>query len=65
MMYMDDAIRATLKLMETPERKIKKTMSYNLSAISFSPKEMAEEIKKHFPQIQDELQTRPPPSNCR
>ena len=51
MMYMDDAIRATLELMETPRKKLKKTMSYNLSAISFSPKEMAEEIKKHFPKF--------------
>ncbi len=51
MMYMDDAIRATLELMETPRKKLKLTMSYNLSAISFSPKEMAEEIKKHFPKF--------------
>ena len=51
MMYMDDAIRATLELMETPRKKLKLTMSYNLSAISFSPKEIAEEIKKHFPKF--------------
>ena len=49
MMYMDDAIRATLELMDVPLEKIKSRMSYNLSAISFSPKEIAEEIKKYIP----------------
>jgi len=49
MMYMDDAIRATMQLMETPIEKIKSGMSYNLSAISFSPKEIAEAIKKTYP----------------
>lgn len=48
MMYMDDAIRATIELMQTSPEKIKTRMSYNLSAISFSPKEIAEEIKKHI-----------------
>jgi len=52
MMYMDDAIRATMQLMETPIEKIKSGMSYNLSAISFSPKEIAEAIKKHIPSFQ-------------
>src|SRR5690606_20126307 len=49
MMYMPDAIRATIELMEAPQEKIKIRTSYNLSAISFSPKEIAEEIKKHIP----------------
>ncbi len=49
MMYMDDAIRATIEIMEVPNEKIKSHMSYNLSAISFSPKEIGEEIKKHIP----------------
>lgn len=49
MMYMDDAIRATIELMESPLEKIKESMSYNLSAISFSPKEITEAIKKHIP----------------
>lgn len=51
MMYMDDAIRATIKLMQTPVEKIKTHMAYNLSAMSFSPKEIAEEIKKHIPEF--------------
>ena len=49
MMYMDDAIRATIELMEAPAEKIKSRMAYNLSAMSFSPKEIAEEIKKFMP----------------
>ena len=49
MMYMDDAIRATIELMQAPVEKIKSRMSYNLSAMSFSPKEIAEEIKNHIP----------------
>jgi nucleoside-diphosphate-sugar epimerase len=49
MMYMPDAIRATIELMEAPEEKIKVRTSYNVSAMSFSPKEIASEIKKHIP----------------
>ena len=49
MMYMPDAIRATIELMEAPSEKIKERTSYNLSAISFSPEEIAAEIKKHIP----------------
>jgi nucleoside-diphosphate-sugar epimerase len=52
MMYMDDAIRATMQLMEVPLEKVKSTMSYNLSAISFSPKEIAEAIGKQVPNFQ-------------
>ena len=51
MMYMDDAIRATTSLMQAPIEEMKTHMSYNLSAISFSPKEIAEEIKKHIPEF--------------
>jgi nucleoside-diphosphate-sugar epimerase len=49
MMYMPDAIRATIELMESSSDKIKERTSYNLSAISFSPEEIAAEIKKHIP----------------
>ena len=51
MMYMPDAIRATIELMESPAEKIKIRSSYNLSAMSFTPKEIAEEIKKHYPEF--------------
>lgn len=49
MMYMDDAIRATIEIMQAPTEKIKIRSSYNLSGVSFTPKEIAEEIKKHIP----------------
>ncbi|HWJ29028.1 MAG TPA: hypothetical protein VNS32_20965, partial [Flavisolibacter sp.] len=49
MMYMPDAIRATIELMEAPKEKISTRTSYNLSAISFSPEEIAEEIRQHIP----------------
>ncbi len=49
MMYMPDAIRATIELMEAPAEKIAIHTSYNLSGMSFSPKEIATEIKKHIP----------------
>jgi nucleoside-diphosphate-sugar epimerase len=48
MMYMDDAVRATLELMEAIESKIKIRTSYNLAGISFSAKELADEINKHI-----------------
>lgn len=51
MMYMPDAIRATIELMEAPKEAINVRTSYNLSAISFSPKEIAESIKKHIPEF--------------
>ena len=49
MMYMPDAIKATIELMEAPKDKISIRTSYNLSSMSFSPNEISEEIKKHIP----------------
>ena len=49
MMYMPDAIRATIELMEADAGKISVRTSYNIAAISFSPGEIAAEIKKHIP----------------
>ncbi len=49
MMYMPDAIKATLELMEAPAAQISIRTSYNISGMSFSPKEIAAEIKKHIP----------------
>src|SRR5690606_4991839 len=49
MMYMPDAIRATLELMEVPQARIKTRTSYNLFGMSFTPAELALEIKKHIP----------------
>ncbi|MFL5772677.1 MAG: NAD-dependent epimerase/dehydratase family protein [Flavisolibacter sp.] len=49
MMYMPDAIRATIELMEAPESSISIRTSYNISGMSFSPDEIADEIKKKVP----------------
>ncbi|MFZ1263362.1 MAG: NAD-dependent epimerase/dehydratase family protein [Chitinophagaceae bacterium] len=49
MMYMPDAIRATIELMEAPADKISIRTSYNVSGMSFSPENIATEIKKHIP----------------
>ena len=51
MMYMPDAIRATMELMEAPADKISVRTSYNISGISFSPAEIAESIKTHIPEF--------------
>jgi len=52
MMYMPDAIRATIELMEAPADKISIRTSYNISSMSFSPKEIAAEINKHIPDFE-------------
>ena len=49
MMYMPDAIRATIELMNIAQEKISVRTSYNISGMSFSPEEIAAEIKKHIP----------------
>jgi nucleoside-diphosphate-sugar epimerase len=49
MMYMPDAIKATVDLMEAPEDKISIRTSYNIAGVSFSPKEIAAAVKKHIP----------------
>jgi hypothetical protein len=51
-MYMPDAIRATLELMNADSDKVKIRSSYNLAGISFTPSEIANEIKKHIPEFQ-------------
>ncbi len=49
MMYMPDAIRATLELMNAPAENISVRTAYNISGMSFSPNEIAERIKTHLP----------------
>ncbi len=51
MMYMPDAIRATIELMESPASKISVRTSYNIAAMSFSPEELTAEIKQHIPEF--------------
>lgn len=49
MLYMNDAIRGTLRLMDAPAENIKVRSSYNLTGDSFSPAELAIAIRKHIP----------------
>lgn len=49
MMYMADAIDATVKIMKADAQQIKIRSSYNLAAMSFTPEQIADEIKKHLP----------------
>ena len=51
MMYMEDAIRATIELMEAPAENITIRSSYNLSGLSCSPSEISREIKKYIPEF--------------
>ncbi len=51
MMYISDAIRGTIELMEAPAESISVRTSYNLASMSFSPKEIAASIKKHIPEF--------------
>ena len=52
MMYMSDAIKATIDIMQAPSDQIKIRSSYNISAMSFNPAEIAVEISKHIPEFQ-------------
>ena len=49
MMYMPDAIKATIDLMQAPIENVKVRSSYNVGALSFGPEEIYEEIRKHYP----------------
>lgn len=51
MMYMDDAIRATIEIMQAPAESVKIRSSYNLGGVSFTPKEIAASIQKHIPEF--------------
>lgn len=52
MMYMEDAINATIQIMQTDASKVKTRTSYNVAAISFTPQEIALNIKKHIPDFE-------------
>lgn len=52
MMYMNDAVDATIQLMQAKPKDVKIRTAYNLSAIDFTPKEIAQEIKKHIPDFE-------------
>ena len=52
MMYMDDAIRATVELMQAPADQLSVWSSYNIAAISFAPEDMAASIQKRRPEFE-------------
>ena len=52
MMYMRDAIRATIELMEAPIERVKIRSSYNLAGVSFTPKQISAEVSKHIPNFE-------------
>lgn len=52
MMYMSDAVKATLDLMQAPADKLTVRTSYNISAMSFSPAEIADSIRKTYPDFE-------------
>jgi len=52
MMYISDAVKATIDLMEAESNDVKVRSSYNVSAISFTPAEIASSIKKYIPNFE-------------
>jgi len=54
MIFMDDAIRSTIELMQAPKKSVKTRTSYNLGSMSFSPNEIALEIQKLYPNFKME-----------
>jgi len=51
MMYMDDAVEATIKLMEADPSKLSIRTSYNIQSMEFTPAQMAQEVRKHYPDM--------------
>lgn len=56
MMYMDDAIKGTIDLMEAPKEKITIRTSYNFTAMQFAPEDLVKEIQRHNPNFTCEYQ---------
>ncbi len=54
MIYIDDAIKATLQLMDAPSKNLTVRSSYNLAGVSFTPGELAEAIRKYIPEFEVE-----------
>ena len=52
MMYMPDALRSMIELMDAPIEKMRYHADYNIAACSFSPKELENELKKHVPNLE-------------
>ena len=58
MIYLDDCVSAVVKFMETPQENLT-LRTYNVTAMSFTPEELVEEMKKHYPNISVEYQPDP------
>ena len=56
MLYMPDALKATLDIMHAPAEKVKIRSSYNLAGMSFGPEEITAAIQKHIPDFTTEYQ---------
>ena len=56
MMHIEDAVRATIELMHAPSEKITIRSSYNLAAMSFTPKQLAEKIQNYLPNFKIDYQ---------
>lgn len=52
MIYMSDAIRATIELMDAPAGQIRIRSAYNVASLSFNPRELAQAIRRHLPQFE-------------
>lgn len=52
MMYMEDAIRATIKIMDAPKKDIKVRSSYNLAGVSYAPEDVGASIQRHLPDFE-------------
>jgi nucleoside-diphosphate-sugar epimerase len=52
MIYMPDAIRAAIELMDTPAEQVRIRSAYNVAGLSFNPRELAQAIKRHVPQFE-------------
>ncbi|PSR05787.1 MAG: NAD-dependent epimerase, partial [Bacteroidetes bacterium SW_10_40_5] len=48
MLYMPDAIKGTIQIMEAPHRDVKVRSSYNVAGFSFAPQDLAHEIQSHL-----------------
>ncbi len=59
MMYMPDALDAAIKLMQADSKKLQHRNAYNVTAMSFTPQELADEIKKHIPEFEVNYQIDP------
>jgi nucleoside-diphosphate-sugar epimerase len=57
MIYMPDAIRATIELMEAPPQKVRIRSAYNVAGISFNPHELAQAIRRHLPRFEIDYQS--------